>query len=243
MEAFGVILFFGTLAGAAWLYMHDGGQVETVNASRDDGADFFMPMRALGSLLGVAKLPGGAMDAEPGGTLSGEALDGEPDGSSTGGGGVAPRLNATDGTGWDPSRFKVPGLRNNNPGNIRYVASLNWVGQVGEGQQGFAEFETPQDGIRAMVKNLLYYQDRLGLKTPREIFSRWAPVGDGDNNPNHYAAAVANSVGIGIDDPIDLRNAGDGLIKFVNAVIKVENAQNPYPLSFIRDGIKRALEG
>ncbi len=41
-----------------------------------------------------------------------------------------------------------------------------------------------------------------GLHTLRQIISRWAPAGDGANNPEAYATRVGSYAELGIDDPL-----------------------------------------
>lgn len=99
----------------------------------------------------------------------------------------------------DPS---IPrGIRNNNPLNIE-------AGDFTKGQPGFAgsdgrfaKFDTPEQGTQA-ASALLDSYGRRGLNTPAGIVGRWAPAGDGGNNPTAYAAAVAQKLGIGPNDPV-----------------------------------------
>ena len=68
------------------------------------------------------------------------------------------------------------GIRNNNPGNIRWGS--DWKGLKKDGKQqdpSFCIFETPEYGIRALAKLLRNYQRLYGLNTPYRIISRYAP--------------------------------------------------------------------
>lgn len=68
------------------------------------------------------------------------------------------------------------GIRNNNPGNIRWGS--DWKGLKKDGKQqdpSFCVFETPEYGIRALAKLLQNYQLLYGLNTPRKIINRYAP--------------------------------------------------------------------
>jgi hypothetical protein len=97
------------------------------------------------------------------------------------------------------------GMRNNNPGNL--VAN-NWTSSLPgyEGSDGrFAIFSTPQDGAAALDRNLQSYGAQ-GLSTPLQIASRWAPAGDGGNDPSAYAGVIAKNLGVGVNDPIDLND-------------------------------------
>lgn len=89
----------------------------------------------------------------------------------------------------------LPGIVNNNPGNLKDPKT---------GQ--FMTFASPQDGIAAADQNLLGYQTQHGINTLNGITARWAPKGDGNNDPAAYAQAVSQATGIAPDQKIDLTN-------------------------------------
>jgi hypothetical protein len=93
--------------------------------------------------------------------------------------------------------------QNNNPGNLidnGWTESLpGFAGAKGR----FASFATPEAGISAMQQNLSSYA-RQGINTIAGLTSKWAPAGDGSNNPAAYAATVAGAIGVGPNDPINL---------------------------------------
>jgi hypothetical protein len=99
-----------------------------------------------------------------------------------------------------------PGLsnnKNNNPGNIRDGSfAQQQPGYLGS-NGGFAVFQSPLLGQAAMEKNLMAY-GRQGINTPLAIASKWAPAGDGANNPTSYANFIAGRLGIGPNDKIDV---------------------------------------
>lgn len=84
------------------------------------------------------------------------------------------------------------GIRNNNFGNIK--------GANGQ----FATYDTPQAGINAADQTLAAYGAKHGINTIAGIANRWAPTGDGNNNPAQKAAAMAAASGVGVNDPINL---------------------------------------
>lgn len=94
--------------------------------------------------------------------------------------------------------------RNNNPGNLRG----KYYGATGN-VKGFATYATPQAGWDAMEKQLFrYYEGKTTgkpLQTVGDIVKTWAPAADG-NNPGRYAAEVAGSLGVGVDDKIDIND-------------------------------------
>jgi hypothetical protein len=105
--------------------------------------------------------------------------------------------SGTDGSGGNGTLAD----RNNNPGNIRdgsFAKSLpGYIGQEG----GFAKFDTSQNGQSAQVGLLNSYLSK-GYDTPSKIAARWAPAGDGSNNPIVYAQTLASSLGIGVNDKV-----------------------------------------
>jgi hypothetical protein len=71
-------------------------------------------------------------------------------------------------------KFIPRGLYNNNPGNIR-KSPTKWLGEVDGTDDAFETFQSPELGIRAIVRILLTYQRRHGLDTIEEMIGRWAP--------------------------------------------------------------------
>jgi len=134
------------------------------------------------------------------------------------------------------------GVRNNNPGNIDYHAGNAWQGQlgieVGVPKPRFARFDSPENGIRALGKLLLTYQDKYKLRTVTAIINRWAP--SNENDTAAYVKAVERSTKTPPGDTIDLRSYGV-MAGFVKAVIHHENGGDPYADSIIAEGVKRAL--
>lgn len=134
------------------------------------------------------------------------------------------------------------GIRNNNPGNIDWSSANNWVGQLGR-ETGvtnprFVRFDTIENGIRALSKNLLTYFGR-GLDTVREIISTWAPPNE--NNTSAYVNAVARELGVSPDQSLNLRDANT-LEGLTTAIIKHENGGFfGITTAQIRDGVNRAL--
>lgn len=127
------------------------------------------------------------------------------------------------------------GIRNNNPGNIE--AGIGWKGEVGTDGR-FAQFATPEHGIRALALNALTSQRVHGNDTVLELIDRWAPPTE--NNTVAYAAKVAQALGVGVDDPVDLSNP-QTLQAFTTAVIQHENGRQPYNATQIAVGVDAAL--
>ena len=128
------------------------------------------------------------------------------------------------------------GIRNNNPGNIRH--GEKWEGLSDkQTDSSFCVFKTPEYGIRAMAKILLNYQKKYGLKTIKQIISRWAPPNE--NDTQSYIKSVSAAVGVLPDDEISLNNK-NVMMSLIKAIIKHENGEQPYSEEQILNGINLA---
>jgi hypothetical protein len=124
------------------------------------------------------------------------------------------------------------GIRNNNPGNIRYDGT-KLVGLADPPTDGaFCIFSAAKYGIRAMARIISNYNGTRGLNTVRKIISRWAPPNENDTAA--YVASVAAAIGRGADTPLDL--AAD-MPLLCRAIIRHENGACPYGDDEIRAGI------
>ncbi|MNJ73313.1 hypothetical protein D3C77_700940 [compost metagenome] len=77
-----------------------------------------------------------------------------------------------------------------------------------------------------------------GIDTVLETINRWAP--SNENDTKAYAAAVAKRLGVGIADPINIKNLAT-LRGMVVSIIVHENGGNPYAPAIIDEGVRRAL--
>jgi len=126
------------------------------------------------------------------------------------------------------------GLRNNNPGNIEKGA--NWRGLSSQQTDSrFAQFISPQWGIRAMAIILRNYTVLHGINTIAGIVERWAP---GHENPTvTYADFVAERVGVNPNAEIDVVAA---LPRIIPAMIEFENGVQPYGPGVIQEALELA---
>ncbi|RZK07200.1 MAG: structural protein [Pantoea sp.] len=121
---------------------------------------------------------------------------------------------------------KPRGIRNNNPGNIRW--GDEWQGLVPKSQRtdkSFCQFISPEYGIRAMIVILRNYQSKYGLRTITGMIKRWAPPNE--NNTQAYINSVVQATGTEADQPIDLLNSCK-LFPLLQAIIRHENGSQPY---------------
>lgn len=121
------------------------------------------------------------------------------------------------------ARDYARGIRNNNPGNIKASDQFQWFGQRGSDADGYARFDSPVNGIRAMVIDLHTYYYHHGLHTVRGIITRWAPPET--NDTADYIDDVANRMGVGADAPFSFWS---GCRALVRAIIYHENGTDPY---------------
>lgn len=138
------------------------------------------------------------------------------------------------------------GIRNNNPGNIRWGA--DWRGLVPQADRtdkSFCQFRDPKWGIRAIARILLNYRSKPGMTgvggngidTVREIISRWAPTNENDTEA--YIKSVATACGVKDNDHLNLADH-TLMLKLVKAIIKHENGIQPYTDDVLLSGIELA---
>ncbi len=83
------------------------------------------------------------------------------------------------------------GYRNNNPGNLK-PAPGTYQGQIGLDLGGFAIFDTPANGLRALMLNAQYQFQHHADDTLNKLGAVWAPLSD--NNPADYGQRLANQI-------------------------------------------------
>lgn len=128
------------------------------------------------------------------------------------------------------------GIRNNNPGNIRWGCA--WQGLKVDGKEQdkeFCVFIKPEYGIRAMAKILSNYSKLYKINTVAGIIHRWAPPSE--NNTVAYINHVSKKLGVDADETIDVSNK-NVMLKLIKAIIKHENGKQPYTDEIIMKGIE-----
>ncbi|AVS73920.1 structural protein P5 [Paracidovorax cattleyae] len=132
------------------------------------------------------------------------------------------------------------GIRNNNPGNIDRT-SERWQGMAADQSSDprFVVFTAPVWGLRALAKVLLSYYRKRGLNTVEAIIGRWAP--SVENNTSAYAQAVARAMDVAVRDELNIEHP-DVLALLVEAIVRHENGQQPYPADLIDQAVRLALE-
>ncbi len=124
------------------------------------------------------------------------------------------------------ARRRYPkGIRNNNPGNLRFAGQS---GAMNDGS-GFAAFDSPLEGLIALKNQLMRYftGKTFGrkLQTIRDIISHYAPKNENDTDA--YIQAVAAMMHISPDAALNLQNP-QMMQALMNSIVQYENGKNPY---------------
>lgn len=137
------------------------------------------------------------------------------------------------------------GIRNNNPGNLDY--SPVWQNLDDPPSDGrFCRFRTPPDGIRAMARVLITYQDKRKapdgsrIDTVREVIERWAPAIENDTAA--YTRSVRKQMGLTaeeVEGEVDVHDH-ECMRRLVKAIILHENGIMPYTEAQIDKGLLMA---
>lgn len=119
-------------------------------------------------------------------------------------------------------RAAFPGT-NNNPGNMRYYR-IGWHGERPEGiaHGDFTRFDTPQNGLRAMARNLMTLGKRAKQFTIGNVIPVYSPASE-NNVPRHIKTIVGAS-GLGRDQVI--RSSDDAtMVKLLRGVVSAESGK------------------
>lgn len=127
------------------------------------------------------------------------------------------------------------GIRNNNPGNIRYTGTA-WRGLATPPSDGaFCIFTHSMFGLRALAVLLRNYNRYHGIRTIKRIIARFAP--DTENNTAAYILSICKATGFDDSAQLDLEDE-TVLLPLMKAIIKHENGKQPYTDEQILEGIK-----
>lgn len=109
-----------------------------------------------------------------------------------------------------------------NPGNLKELPGdkTQWKGErVTDDDPIFEEFNTMEDGIRALMKILINYMKKHNLRTIIEIIKRFAP--SSENDTRAYISAVSWITGFENNEILAANE--DTISKLVMAICRVEN--------------------
>jgi len=127
------------------------------------------------------------------------------------------------------------GIRNNNPGNIRFNPDVIWIGQNGHDDDGFATFRSPEDGLRAVAVLLRHYHVYHHCDTLVDYVARWAPPAENDTRA--YIHYMGRYLTVGPNTVLDLDVELPGM---VNGIVEYENGECPYDQDTILRAIARS---
>ncbi len=112
------------------------------------------------------------------------------------------------------------GIANCNPGNIRR-SRVRYKGECHPStDESFKQFESMEWGYRAMFILLDTYRVRYGLRSLKEMITRYAPPSE--NHTALYIDAVCDMTGIRPDEKIDTRSRRV-MVPIVAAMSRIEN--------------------
>lgn len=143
----------------------------------------------------------------------------------------------------DPNDLTGPiplGLRNRNPGNLRFIADPKraWNGQENEpGDGGFGRYTTLTEGCRAAAKQVIKHVNN-GKNTVEALINTWAPPNE--NDTGMYVQAVCTSTGWAPDDVLDVTNPTT-LFNLLRVIFRVELGGHFVLASTVREGVALAL--
>lgn len=133
--------------------------------------------------------------------------------------------------------MKPRGIRNNNPGNIKYNG-IAWRGLATPPSDGiFCVFNQPHDGIRALARLLKNYNRMYGLRTINSIITRFAPTSE--NKTAAYINSVARAMKRDPHELLDL-DKPEIMLTLMQAIIRHENGVQPYTDNELQKGIMDA---
>jgi len=130
--------------------------------------------------------------------------------------------------------FKGPtrGVRNNNPGNLKFA------GQAGAQEvDGFAAWSTPEQGLYALGRQLELYSKR-GLNTIASIIGEY-DKGEPLKIPA-YISDVAQRMGVNANARLNMQDP-QILSRMMSYIIGHENEFDPYPSSMVSSAASKAI--
>ncbi|HAN6140158.1 TPA: transglycosylase, partial [Escherichia coli] len=110
-----------------------------------------------------------------------------------------------------------------------------------KGEQRFARFNTPEEGIRALANQVSSYYNGTSaaaghqkLQTVSSIISKWAPPNE--NNTNQYIDNVSKYLGVSPNEKIDVSNP-EVMTQLVRAIATKEGGNPAVNNEFIKNAL------
>ncbi|WP_202401647.1 MULTISPECIES: hypothetical protein [unclassified Saccharibacter] len=120
------------------------------------------------------------------------------------------------------------GIRNNNPGNLRFVHQNGATPEnFNDPKHSFAVFKTATEGLMALKTQISLYNGRDHLDTVRAIISKYAPPND-NNKTKDYIHTVSHDLKVGEDQHLG-KISPRVMAALMHGIIRVENSNHdPY---------------
>ncbi|GBQ07274.1 structural protein [Saccharibacter floricola] len=119
------------------------------------------------------------------------------------------------------------GERNNNPGNLRFARQDGARPEdPAHPKQGFAVFNTPEEGLSALKRQLTLYNTRDHLDTVEAIINKYAPRSD-QNQTDSYIQTASQRLGVKKDQHLGTLSPRV-MATLMHAIIGVENGHDRY---------------
>ncbi|EOZ0585021.1 transglycosylase [Escherichia coli] len=141
------------------------------------------------------------------------------------------------------SNAKNRNYRNNNLGNLVFANQEGAALEApnAKGEQRFARFNTPEEGIRALANQVSSYYNGTSaaagyqkLQTVSSIISKWAPPKE--NNTNQYIDNVSKYLGVSSNEKIDVSNP-EVMTQLVRAIATKEGGNPAVNNEFIKNAL------
>ncbi|EGZ2325497.1 transglycosylase [Escherichia coli] len=141
------------------------------------------------------------------------------------------------------SNAKNRNYRNNNFGNLVFANQEGAALEApnAKGEQRFARFNTPEEGIRALANQVSSYYNGTSaaagyqkLQTVSSIISKWAPPKE--NNTNQYIDNVSKYLGVSPNEKIDVSNP-EVMTQLVRAIATKEGGNPAVNNEFIKNAL------
>ncbi|EBE1978147.1 transglycosylase [Salmonella enterica] len=141
------------------------------------------------------------------------------------------------------SNAKNRNYRNNNLGNLVFANQEGAALEApnAKGEQRFARFNTPEEGIRALANQVSRYYNGTSaaagyqkLQTVSSIISKWAPPKE--NNTNQYIDNVSKYLGVSPNEKIDVSNP-EVMTQLVRAIATKEGGNPAVNNEFIKNAL------
>lgn len=153
----------------------------------------------------------------------------------------APSTNSmTEGLNIGGRNAKNRSFRNNNFGNLEYAGQAGAVleNKNSKGEQRFARFNTPEEGMRGLGNQLMLYATGRSKSGKRDtidsILNVFAPKNE--NNTEAYKASLAKSLGVDRNATLDLANP-EVMTKMIRSIATIEGGNPQVTDEFIKKAL------